>query len=349
MSMNVNNTNPSQDLLALFESLGAAAKQDGGDIQKILGSLPTVGSQSATKATSEIPDLVAPSPMPLSLESLVQAIGYEQRKISCQSGIASIEAKGEKQAAQNEKQLEELKVQIEELAKQEALGPFKKAFQWIGAILGVIGAALGIAFGAVACATGVGAAGGACMIVGGVIGLTMALDNLTSVATNGEKSIGAAIQESLIADGHSEEYAANVTMGLSIAFSIVSAALSLGGGIANAVKGAATTMSAVAQKAVQVGQWINTGVQALSGANSIVSGGIGIAEGVSNKKVMDSQATMKEIEAIIEQILFAIDMEKAFVESEMEKANALLEAVSSIVDSCAEAQATILTGTPSIA
>ena len=329
----------------------------GAGLQSVISSLKTpaveqalndfLNAQKVVSTTKDTPTLAAPSSGPLSLETLLSAIGFEQRKLSCQQGIENLEAKGEIQEKENAKALVELQKQVEELAKQEALGPFKEAFQWIGAILGVVAAALSIGFGAVASSVGAGVP----MVVGGVIALTMALDTVTSLATDGEKSIGAAISKDLVASGHSEEYAQKVVMGLSIGFALLGAALSLGGGIANAKAAVSAVANGAAgiAKMKSVGAVISAGTQMLSGANSIAAGGVAIADGVYSSNIMESEAEMKDIEAILEQIRFAMDMERDFVEAEMETANTLLAAVSSIVEDCLAAQSAVIAGTPSMA
>ena len=62
-----------------------------------------------------------------------------------------------------------------------------------------------------------------------------------------------------------------------------------------------------------------------------------------------SQANSKELEAILERLRQAIEMDKDMVEAEMERANTLMEQVKDIVDDTIATQTAVLSANPGIA
>ena len=110
MSMQVNSQNQAtqaelvqQAVAEFLKGLGKAAGQ-GGE-----GAIPGV---STSLDIDELPSLPAPAG-PLSLDTLLSAIGYETRQQACRDGVNSLELKGEQQAEVNKKELEELQKQTE--------------------------------------------------------------------------------------------------------------------------------------------------------------------------------------------------------------------------------------------
>ena len=81
----------------------------------------------------------------------------------------------------------------------------------------------------------------------------------------------------------------------------------------------------------------------------MAKGATTIASGAYSYQVAQSQADVKELEAILERIRMAIEMEQDMVQNEMDRANELLEAVDAIVDACNQTQSTVLTACPAMA
>ena len=73
----------------------------------ILSSLDMPEAAAGTSSASGLPVLPAPAG-PLSLDTLLSAIGDDVRRQTCRDGVASIEMKGERQAEINQKELEEI-------------------------------------------------------------------------------------------------------------------------------------------------------------------------------------------------------------------------------------------------
>ena len=81
-------------------------------------------------------------------------------------------------------------------------------------------------------------------------------------------------------------------------------------------------------------------------ASSVVqmgSGATDIAGSVYDYKISTSYADTKELEAILERIQQAQDMELDFLKGVMERAEKMLEDVNNIIEGCTESQTAILT------
>ena len=64
---------------------------------------------------------------------------------------------------------------------------------------------------------------------------------------------------------------------------------------------------------------------------------------MSDYKISNSYAATKELEAILERIQQAQDMELDFLKGVMERAEKMLEDVNNIIEGCTESQTAILT------
>ena len=102
MSMQIQNSGQPtiNSIEELYTSTLQALNQS---LQKIQQEgLPKTGSTS-TAAKSDVPELPQPSHHGLSLETLIDALGFEQRRTNCQAGLTSLEAKAAEQKEINEK------------------------------------------------------------------------------------------------------------------------------------------------------------------------------------------------------------------------------------------------------
>ena len=88
------------------------------------------------------------SSSPLSLDTLINAIGDDVRRQACRDGVSSLELKAEQQAEVNEKELQEIADRLEEMKKKSVLNGFLKAFKNLGAIVGAIASVASIVAGA---------------------------------------------------------------------------------------------------------------------------------------------------------------------------------------------------------
>lgn len=333
MSMQVNNQSQLsqseliQQLAAEVMKLASAGTGTGGP-----SGVPTV---SESFDIDELPTLSAPAG-PLSLDSLLSSIGFETRKQACRDGVNSLEIKGEQQAEINQKELDELKEQLEKMAKKGVADGFLKVFSAIGMVLGAIASAASIVVGA--------ATGNPLLVAAGVVGIAMTVDSALSMATDGKVCIAGCISAVCEAAGMDEETAKWVGMGVSMALTIASIALNIGG----AVKAVSATAEATS-KIMQVLSKTTLITNIVNGANSMATGATAVASGVYSYQAAQSQADVKELEAILERIRMSIEMEQDMVQNEMERANELLEAVDAIVDACNKTQSTVLTMSPTMA
>ena len=296
--------------------------------------LPDAPSSPQT-GVKDLPTLAAPTAGGLSLDMLAKMINNEARTQATRDGVNSLEARGKEREEVNQKKLEEIMERLDDMKSKGVLDVFKKVFAWVGAILGAVAGALSLAVGV--------ATGNPLLIAGGAILATMAVNNIVSMATDGKVSIGAGIGAIAKSCGASEEVAGYIGMAFEMAITIVGIGLSLGAGAGSAVANAKNTLSQGIKLATNVTNVVNSAVQVGSGATTIASS-------VNTYKLAQGQADMKELQAILERIQQAQDMDLDFMKGVMERAEKMLADVNEVVQNCNEAQTAILSNTaPSMA
>ena len=150
------------DVLALSELLAAQRQGKGGTI--VPGSQESVKTllESMAGFSDLLPELEEPSTgtarasVPgglsmggLSLETLLDAVGFEQRRTETRAGISSLEARAQERAEANEEKIKSIQEQLEKSKSQGFLDGLLKAFKYIGMALAAIGSVAMIAAGAV--------------------------------------------------------------------------------------------------------------------------------------------------------------------------------------------------------
>ena len=283
-----------------------------------LPDLPS-SSPNASSSSSDLPRLAPPTAGGLSLETLAQMISNETRTQATKDGVASIDAKGKERAEINEKKLEEIMDRLDSMKSKGILDVFKKIFSWVGVIVGAIASVATIVAGA--------ATGNPLLIAGGAVMLTMSINSAVSMATDGKVSISAGI---------AEDIAGYVGMACELAITIVGIGLTMGGSFGSAATTSAQTLSKVADIALKSSNIASSVVQMGSGATNI-------AGSVYDYKISTSYADTKELEAILERIQQAQDMELDFLKGVRERAEKMLEDVNNIIEGCTESQTAILT------
>lgn len=332
MSMQVNNPNHVdanqliEQLAAALGKMGVTGSSDSGD------SIPSI---TISFDINELPTLSAPAG-PLSLDTLMSAIGNETRRQACRDGVNSLELKGEQQAEINQKELEELKEQIEKMAKKGIADMFLKVFQVIGMVIGAIASAASLV-------TGI-ATGNPLLIAAGVAGIVMTANSAVSMATDGEHGIAGWVSKGLESLGVDAETAQWIGMGVEIVLNVAVIALNIGGAVSAGSKAVDAT-----SKILQVMAKGTTVANMIGGVNMMATGATTIASSAYGYQIAQSQADVKELEAILERLRMAMEMERDMIENEMERANQLLEAVDAIVDACNKTQGTVLTMSPAMA
>ena len=266
-------------------------------------------SPNASSSSSDLPRLAPPTAGGLSLETLAQMISNETRTQATKDGVASIEAKGKERAEINEKKLEEIMDRLDSMKSKGILDIFKKIFSVIGVIIGAIASVATIAAGVMT--------GNPLLIVGGGVMFAMSINSAMSLATDGEVSISAGITAGLKKLGVPEDIAGYIGMGVELAITLVGVGLTMGG---------ALKATNIASGVVQMG-----------------SGATDVAGSVYDYKISTSYADTKELEAILERIQQAQDMELDFLKGIMERAEKMVEDVNNIIEGCTESQTAILT------
>ena len=277
----------------------------------------------------------------LSLDTLMSAIGDEVRRQSCKSGVESLETKAAQQKEINEKELQEIADRLEEMRKKAALSGFMKIFQVIGMIVGAIASAASIAAGAIT--------GNPLLIAAGVIGIGMTIDSVMSVASDGKYSIAAGFTELGKACGLSDEAAEWFGFGMNMAVMFVSIGVSFGAGFGSAASKAAELSSEAIKKAADITIMAARITNVASGVLTTATGAGTIAGAVLDYHIAQSQIDSKLLEAVLERLRESIEMERALVKAELERASELMGKVREIVGECLETQMAVQTGAPSMA
>jgi hypothetical protein len=301
--------------------------------------IPPAGSQSGAgpaAAPKDIPLLPSPKHGGLSLEQMVQALGMENRQLAVKMGLEAIEGKKAEIEELNSKKMDEIQKQLDTLKEKDKLSPFLKAFKWIGMVLGAIASVASLAVGI--------ATGNPLLIAGGIIGCTMVVNSIVSEATEGKVSIGAGVTAALKGMGVKEETAKWIGFGVEMGLSLVGAALSIGGAV-QVAKSAATAASTVAKVAIKTVTIANMA----GGTVQVAQGGLGIASSHYDNQIAKARAELKDLEAVLLRITEAQAMDKDFLDSIMERTQALWGEVMDIVKGNVEAQTAVLTGAPSMA
>ena len=295
---------------------------------------PPVTSTGGGTANQDIPAL--PPPVgPLSLEQLVQAINAKGRQQNVQQGLEAVNAKAAEIKETNDKKIAEVQSQLESLKKQQKLGPFLKAFKVIGMIVGAVASVASVVAGVMTA--------NPILIAGGAVGLTMVANSIVKEATGGKVSIAAGIEALAKTCGASEETAKWIGFAVELAITLAGILLSLGGAAFGMVASKAVTAAA------RITTTVATTASIIGGANTVAMGGTQIASSVYGYQVAQSQADMKELQAILERLQTALESDQDLVESIMEKFQDLLGSVRDIITDNVNAQTVILTGTPSMA
>ena len=282
-------------------------------------------SPNASSSSSDLPRLAPPTAGGLSLETLAQMISNETRTQATKDGVASIDAKGKERAEINEKKLEEI---MDSMKSKGILDIFKKIFSVIGVIIGAIASVATIAAGVMT--------GNPLLIVGGGVMFAMSINSAMSLATDGEVSISAGITAGLKKLGVPEDIAGYIGMGVELAITLVGVGLTMGGSFGSAASTAKQTLSKVADIALKA-------TNIASGVVQMGSGATDVAGSVYDYKISTSYADTKELEAILERIQQAQDMELDFLKGIMERAEKMVEDVNNVIEGCTESQTAILT------
>lgn len=248
----------------------------------------------------------------LSSEALMQLLGFEERKEAVNSGISAIETKRQERAAANQERIEKLQEFADKVRKEAQLSPFLKAFKILGAILGMIAGIAAIA------------TGNPVAIAGGILMIMSCLDSILSTATDGEFSLSGKMTELLVKMGMSEETANWVMLGISLAVSVAAAVMTCG----------ASLSGSAANIALQIGNAVT----------QVGSGACQIAQSVFEYQKTNIMADQKDLEAILQRIQMAMDMDTENMKKIMEKSEKVSEQVKEMINNTNQAVTAVATG-----
>lgn len=300
----------------------------------------------------------------LSLETLLDAVGFEQRRAETKAGTASLKAHAQERAEANAEKLKNVQEQLEKSKSRGFLDGLLKAFKYIGMALAAIGAVALMATG-----------GGAAIAVG-VISMVLLASSITEEATGGKVGFSPAFITGKImeAAGASETAIMWTKFAVDLATSI---ALAVGGGLASAGKigssaakatadatstAVETTAETASKAADAVAKAATTAEKlrkaaaitsrvatALGGANTIAQSATSIASAVNEKDISFLQAQQKRLEAILEKIAMANELDIEHIKQMMQRSEQTLQTVSDIVQECAQTNTAVLAGNPAMA
>ena len=205
-----------------------------------------------------------------------------------------------------------------------------KAFSWIGAIAGVVVSAALVATG-VGGAIGVAGLALACTVLANQV-----LDTVGE-AVNGEgwglTSLAGKLADKLFGNDVGQW----VKLGLDLALTIATIAVSLGGGTASAASKGAATASKVANV-------VSKASSVTQGASAVAQGATQIASAVYTYDAAKASAEQKRFEALLEQLMMINDLNLSHMKQVIEDSQKTTETVNEIVKEHAATQTAILTG-----
>ena len=336
MPDSINSTTSTQDPSALYQSALNELNELYTQLKKTVSqtSMPQESTQIDSIMNGlELPTLSAPLKS-LSLETLLEAIGDEDRKRNVRSAVDKIQTDGDSMRAQGEEKLEKIKEKLEEMQKNSVLSIFEKIFNIIGIIVGAIAAAATTAIGVMT--------GNPLLVAAGVLTAITVIDSTVNMATDGKASIAAGIAALCEKCGMDSETAKWVGFGFQMAIMVASVALSFGGA-------AAMNSASFASKLAEVGSIGSKLAKAtaitnvISGINTAGEGAVSIGKAVVAYNVAKLDAENVDIDALLEGLREAIKRNQEFVEAEMEASQALLGKVKEIVQESNDTMTEILT------
>lgn len=336
-------------------------------------TMPGAGESTkswSASGNSSLPDLPQPSVTlsmgGLSLESLLEAVGFEQRKTETKAGVASMAAHAQERAMANEEKLKSIQEQLEKSRSKGFLDGLLKAFKYIGMALAAVASVAMIAVGAAGMAAG---GAGTALLAVGIASMALLVSSITEEATGGKAgfSPGFIVGKIMEAAGASESAIGWTKMAVDLVTSIALVVASFGTGTAGsaakaaqtATTAASTVTSASAQGASSAAQSVQTlkhvagvvsrATAAASGAMTMLQAGTSIASAVNERDISYLQAQQKRLQAILEKIAIANEMDMEHLKEMLQRSEQTLQAVSEIVQEGAQTNTAIMTGNPAMA
>ncbi|MBR5998126.1 MAG: type III secretion system translocon subunit SctE [Deltaproteobacteria bacterium] len=296
--------------------------------------LPALESPDPKLSQDAMKNLQALTLGGLSLETLMDAIGSEERKTETKAGTATLKANAQARKAANDEKIKKLQEELEKAKEGKTLDTLLKVFKWIGIAVAAIGAVAMIA------ASG----GAAAPIILGLASLFLVADSVTQEATDGKVGFGPGFLAGKIAEacGADEETVQWVKFGVDLAASL---ALMAGGIGAMRAAGSGAQIAANAVGKAQQAARVTAQAASYAGAGvTIAQSATGIANAFNEKDIATLQADQKRMNAILERLAQANDLTVEHLKRTLERIEKLTEQVAEIVDGSVETNVALMTG-----
>ncbi len=278
----------------------------------------------------------------VSAEALLEALNLQERKNAIQEGLNSIEARAKEKAEASRQKLDELKDKIQEEKDAANMSWWEKAFKWIGMVAGAIAAVAGMVAGVAGCIAG---GSGALLIAGSAILLAMTINSMVTEATGGEHGMGVAIAKGLEAAGVDAKTAQIIGVVTELVITLVGAIMTGGTG-SSSLANMASKLGDIVGKVVANGQKVAAFISAAAG---FAGGAMTVVNAVRQYERAMSEAFMKELEALMQRLEVADEMDLDNVEALMQQFNDLIAQVQQLVETTTQANISIASGAPSMA
>lgn len=288
----------------------------------------------------------------LSLETLLDAVGFEQRRAETKAGTASLKAHAQERAEANAEKLKNVQEQLEKSKSRGFLDGLLKAFKYIGMALAAIGSVAMIAAGSVGLAAG---GSGAALIAVGAASLALLTSSIMEEASGGKAGFSLSFITGKIMEacGASDTAIQWTKFAVDLATTIALTALTFGAGAAGAAgkvaQTATKTVSDTAQAFQKAASWTARVATMAGGANTIAQSATSIASAVNEKDISYLQAQQKHLQAILERIAMANELDLEHLKEVMRRSEQTLQTVSDIVQESVQANVAILSGNPAMA
>ena len=266
--------------------------------------------------------------------------------------MASLEARAQERAMANDEKLKSIQEQLEKAKSQSFLDGLLKAFKYIGMALAAIGSVAMIAAGSVGLAAG---GSGAALIAVGAASLALLTSSIMEEASGGKAGFSLSFITGKIMEacGASDTAIQWTKFAVDLATTIALTALTFGAGAAGAAgkvaQTATKTVSDTAQTVQKAASWTARVATMAGGANTIAQSATSIASAVNEKDISYLQAQQKHLQAILERIAMANELDLEHLKEVMRRSEQTLQTVSDIVQESVQANVAILSGNPAMA
>ena len=130
---------------------------------------------------------------------------------------------------------------------------------------------------------------------------------------------------------------------------VCAASLKWGGSGASAAADATAKATATADKIQKAASITARAATIAGGANTVAQGATSIASAVNEKDISFLQAQQKRLQAILEKIAMANDLDIEHIKEMMQRSEQTLQTVSDIVQEGAQTNTAIVSGSPAMA